>query len=225
MKILVINPNSDSSMTADIRNAAESYADGRFQVITSATPGAPLLIDTLEDAVKAAPGMLELVRNAAQDVDAFVVACACDPNLLVLREITDKPVIGIGQASMYMASQLGRTFTILQTDSYSIPQKRDLVKKYHMDDYLASVRTIEPGSDPYEQYLQAARLAMKEDGAECIILGCAGLCTLQERLEHALGIPVLDGVLCGLAEAESFVRLGLHTSKVKYYSAGNVKKL
>lgn len=220
MKILVINPNSDPAMTEDIRQAAERYAAGRFQVITEATPGAPRFIDTFGDALGAAPGMLALVKQYEDKVDAFVIACACDPNLLALREATDKPVVGIGQASMVLASHLGRTFTILQTDSYSIPQKKDLVHRYHLESYLASVRTVETGATPYEQYLAAARKAVAEDGAECILLGCAGLCTLRDQLEQALGLPVLDGVLCGVAEAEALVRLGLKTSKVRYYSAG-----
>lgn len=220
MKILVINPNSDPAMTEDIRQAAERYAAGRFQVCTEATPGAPRFIDTFGDAQAAAPGMLELVRRYEAQVDAFVIACACDPNLVLLREATTKPVVGIGQASMVLASHLGRSFTILQTDSYSIPQKKDLVHRYHLESYLASVRTIEPGSDPFRQYLAAAQKAVAEDGAECILLGCAGLCTLRGRLEEALGLPVLDGVLCGVAEAEALVRLGLKTSKVRYYSAG-----
>ena len=55
-----------------------------------------------------------------------------------------------------------------------------------------------------------------------IILGCAGLCDLAEKLSGELGVPVLDGVVCGLAMAEGIVRNHYKTSKVRYYSGGKV---
>lgn len=221
MKIVVINPNSSGAMTEDIRVAAEKYAAGRCETLVLPTDGAPEFIDTFEDAALAAPGMMRLVRQYEQEADAFVIACACDPNLLLLRELSSKPVIGIGQASMYYASQIGNSFAILQTDSYSVPNKRNLVREYQMERYLAGV-DVAAGQeeDVFYHYQRAGQMAIQEQGAEVIILGCAGLCTLAHRLSQALGVPVLDGVACGIAMAESMVHLGYSTSKARYYSGG-----
>ena len=221
MKIVVINPNSSTAMTADIAAAAKKYAGDRFEAVTVLTPGAPEFIDTFEDAARAQPGMMELVRQYV-DADAFIVACACDPNLKLLRELTEKPVIGVGVASMMTAAMLGNSFSILQTDAYSVPNKKHLVEEYHMEHALASIRVAEEDSDRYSQYLKAAQKAIKEDQAEVIILGCAGLCDLAEKLSGELGVPVLDGVVCGLAMAEGIVRNHYKTSKVRYYSGGKV---
>lgn len=219
MKILVINPNSSPAMTADIRRAAERYAAGRFAVEVLPTPGAPEFIDTFEDRALAAPGMMRLVRE--HPADAYVVACHCDPNLQLLRELTDRPVVGIGEASFSMAAMLGDSFSVLSTGIYSNPNKVNLIRSYHMEAHLASVRAVEDGpEDELTRYLATARRAMQEDGAEVIILGCAGLCQLAGDMEKALGVPVLDGVACGLAVAEGMVYAGMHTSKFRYYSAG-----
>ena len=172
MKIVVINPNSSAAMTADIAAAAKKYAGDRFETVTVLTPGAPEFIDTFEDAARAQSGMMELVRQY-EDADAFIVACACDPNLKLLRELTEKPVIGVGEASMITAAMLGNSFSILQTDAYSGPNKKHLVEEYHMEHALASIRVAEEDSDRYSQYLKAAQKAIKEDQAEVIILGCA----------------------------------------------------
>lgn len=223
MKILLINPNSSPSMTADIQQAAERYAAGRFEVETQLTPGAPEFIDTFEDRALATPGMMELVRCNESQVDAFIVACHCDPNLQLLRELTTKPVIGIGEASFYLAAMLGDSFSVLSTGVYSNPNKVNLIRSYHMEPHLASVRAVDEGSDELSRYIVAGRRAMEEDGAEVIILGCAGLCQLAAELEQALGVPVLDGVTCGLAMAEGMVYAGLHTSKFRYYSAGKTE--
>ena len=222
MKIVVINPNSSTEMTKDISQAVVNYSQGRFEAITLSTPGAPNFIDTFEEMSQSAPGMVELIRQYEDTADAFVLACACDPNLKLLREVSKKPVIGIGEASMYMAAMLGNSFAILQTDQYSIPNKKNLVYEYHMERYAACVRLADPREkDIFQRYLIAAQKAIREDGAEVIILGCAGLCTLAEQLSQTLGVPVLDGVVCGLAIAEGMARIGYQTSKVRYYS-GNI---
>jgi len=222
MQIVIINPNSDEAMTKDIDKAARSYAEGRFEVMTLPAAGAPKFIDTFEDQALSAPGMVQIVRKYEKEADAFVVACACDPNLKLMREISSKPVVGIGEASMYMATMLGNSFTILQTDTYSVPNKVRLVHQYQMAANLASVRAaLKGGEGRFEQYLEAARCAIDEDGAEVIILGCAGLCDMSRKLSRVLGMPVLDGIACALAMAEGFVRMECATSKVRYYSGGH----
>ena len=106
MKIIIINPNSSKKMTAAIQEAAEEYVDGRYEVVTLPTEGAPEFIDYFEDDAEALPGMIQIIRENEDTADAFVVACHCDPNLSILRQISRKPVIGIGEASMRMAPVL-----------------------------------------------------------------------------------------------------------------------
>ena len=81
--------------------------------------------------------MIELVKNNRDKYDAFIIACHCDPNLDAIQEISDKPVIGIGEASMRIASILGHRFAILQTTEESVPLKEALVRKYQLQDSLA----------------------------------------------------------------------------------------
>lgn len=220
IKILIINPNSDPEMTAAIQRSAERFAAGAFEVACRPTAGAPRFIETYEDQLRAAPGMIQLVREFHDEVDAFIVACHCDPNLEAMKEISAKPVVGIGEASIKIASMLGHRFSIISTARHSIPNKEALVHKYHLQDVLASVRA--PGEDVQscseeERYLRAARAALEEDMAEVIVLGCAGMAGLDKRLEQKLGAPVLDGVVCALIIAVGLVKYGVSTSKVRRY--------
>ena len=139
MKIMIVNPNSSEKMTEAIRKAAESYAESAFEIVCRSIPGAPEFIETYEDQILAAPGMIQLIRENEKDFDAFVVACHCDPNLDVVKEITKKPVVGIGEASMKLASMLGHRFSVVSTARHSIPNKEALVRKYHLQYMLASV--------------------------------------------------------------------------------------
>jgi allantoin racemase len=201
MKILIINPNSDLEMTKAIQETADCFASEGMEVLCRHTPGAPKFIETQEDEVLAAPGMIELVKQNEKDFDAFIIACHCDPNLDVIKEITDKSVVGIGEASMHIASMLGHRFSIIQVSQESVPLKEALVRKYQLQDCLASVRAprdISPELSEEEKYTTAARDAMVEDRADVIVLGCAGLTGLDKRMQKELGIPVLDGIICAL---------------------------
>lgn len=203
-KILIINPNSDPEMTKAIQATADNFAEGKFEVLCQYTPGAPEFIETLGDEVLAAPGMVKLVIENKDEFDAFIIACHCDPNLDVIKELTDKPVIGIGEASMRIACMLGHRFSIIQTTAESVPIKEALVRKYRLQDSLASVRAARetaPGYSDEEKYTAAARAAIAEDRADVIVLGCAGLTGLDKRMQDELGVPVLDGVICALVLA------------------------
>jgi allantoin racemase len=221
MKILLINPNSDQAMTGAIQRTAEAFAQGEYEVRCVTTPHAPKFIETYEDASKAAPGMILLVREHEKEYDAFIVACHCDPNLDTMKEITTKPVVGIGEASMKMASMLGHRFSVLSTMKHSIPNKEAVVRKYHLQEVLASVRAPEGDTTDMsneEKYLAAAELALKKDMAEVLVLGCAGMTGLDKKIQQKLGVPVLDGVICALIFATGMVRYGIATSKVRRYN-------
>jgi allantoin racemase len=221
VKILIINPNSDPEMTKAIQRSAEAYAGTEFEVVCKSTPGAPLFIETYEDVLHAAPGMIQLLRENEAEFDAFVIACHSDPNLDAMKEITAKPVVGIGEASMKLASMLGHRFSVVTTMDHSIPNKEAQVRKLHLEGVLASVKAPPEGmagASDEEKYLQAARLALQEDRAEVIVLGCAGMTGLDERLSAQIGAPVLDGVVCALIIATGLVKYGISTSKVRRYN-------
>ncbi len=216
MKILIINPNSDPEMTAAIWRTARNFAGGDFAVDCLATPDAPRYIETYEDQLKAAPGMARLLRDHHDLYDAFLVACHCDPSLDAMKEISRKPVVGIGEASMKIASMLGHRFSVLSATRHSVPGKEELARKYGLERTLASVRAVETEddsvSDP-EKYLQAARLAVEEDRAEVIVLGCAGMTGMDKAIQERLGVPVLDGVVCALMIAFGMAKYGVSTSR------------
>jgi allantoin racemase len=66
---------------------------------------------------------------------------------------------------------------------------------------------------------------VKEDGAEVICLGCAGMAGFDKALEKKLGVPVLDGFVCALKLLELFNQYGLRHSKVLTYAGPQSKEL
>ena len=221
MKILIINPNSSSEMTEKIKETALNFAAGSFEVECLPTPGAPDYIETYEDQLKAAPGMIQLVRENEETYDAFIVACHCDPNLDAIKEIATKLVVGIGEASMKIASLLGHNFSVITDTFHSVPNKETVARKYHLQEAMVSARAPEgdiEGMSLEEIIFQAAEIAVKEDHAEVLVLGCAGLTGMDKRIQRQLGVPVLDGVVCALIIASGLVKYGVSTSKARRYN-------
>ncbi|NUS20517.1 MAG: aspartate/glutamate racemase family protein, partial [Mesorhizobium sp.] len=63
----------------------------------------------------------------------------------------------------------------------------------------------------------------RDDRAEAIVLGCAGMADLATELAATHGLPVIDGVAAAVTLAESLVRLGLKTSRLGPYAAPPAK--
>jgi len=221
MNILIINPNSDSDLTRMIQETANRFAGADFEVACKSTPGAPEFIETYEDGVKAAPGMIELIKENETEFEGFIIACHADINLDVMKEITGKPVVGIGEASMKMASMLGHRFSVLADNDHSVPNKEALVRKYHLQDVLASVRAPSKNwmdLEDRDKYFKVGEAAIKEDRAEVLVLGCAAMTGLDKPLQKKLGVPVLDGIVCALIIASGLVKYGVATSKACRYN-------
>ena len=221
MRILIINPNSDRGMTAAIQESAEAYAEGAFEVVTVRTPDAPPFLESYEDEIRCGPGLVKILRENVEAFDAFVIACHSDSHLNAAREITVKPVIGIGEASMKLASFLGHSFSVVTTHQHSVPGKILQIRAYHLQDLLVSIRAPEEGEEGWgnaELFMELSRRAVQDDGAEVIVLGCAGLSGMDRKIREALDVPVLDGVACALILATGFARYGVGTSKVLGYN-------
>jgi allantoin racemase len=126
-----------------------------------------------------------------------------------------------------MASLVADRFSVVTTLPRSIaPIEKNLVK-YGLAGRCAKVRAAdvpvlaleEPGSDACRTIEAEIGRALAEDGAEAIVLGCAGMTDLARSLALKAGAPVLDGVACAVGLAEALARLGLKTSKRNAYAS------
>jgi len=222
LKILCINPNSSSEVTEGIEKICKEYALPGTEVEIKSIKEAPSGIESYHDAAISEKYLLERFEEWKGKYDGFIIACHSDIGVDLLRELTDKPVIGIGEASMILALPLGHKFSILSLKRKKIPQKEDLVKKYGLENRCVSIRTTGLGvvandEEKREKLIQEGEKAVKEDRAEVLILGCAGMAGMDKEIEKAIGVPVIDGVVSALMLMESLIRYGVNTSKVGKY--------
>lgn len=220
INILVINPNTTASMTHKIGVAARSVASSGTQIIAVNPVDGPPSIEGYFDEIFAIPGIIREMQNHT-NVGACVIACFDDTGLDAARCATDVPVIGIGEAAFHMASLIAGKFSVVTTLSRSVPAIEHNLVRYGLSSRCAKVRASdiavleleEPGSDARLRISEEIRRAVKDDQAEAIVLGCAGMADLAAALSIEHGVPVLDGVSCAVKLCESLVGLGLKTSK------------
>jgi allantoin racemase len=226
MRICVVNPNTTVSMTEKIGVAARAAASPGVHVSAVNPDFGPPSIEGYYDEAFAVPGLLAEIAKAA-DAAAFVIACFDDTGLEAARSATGAPVVGIGEAAFHMASLVADKFSVVTTLPRSIaPIERNLVK-YGLASRCVRVRAAnvpvlaldEPGSDACRTIEGEIGRALEEDGAEAIVLGCAGMTDLARDLGQRAGVPVLDGVACAVGLAEALARLGLETSKRNTYAS------
>ncbi len=106
-------------------------------------PGAPQAIESALDEAAAVPPMLEVVRGAASDgYHAIVIACFSDPGLDAARELTRLPVVGIQQASMHLAAQLGYRFSVLITLAHRARERERAALPAGLERRLASCEPL-----------------------------------------------------------------------------------
>lgn len=230
MRILVINPNTTASMTAKIGEAAASVASGSTEVVAVNPADGPPSIEGYFDEVFAIPGIIAEMAKAP--ADAYVIACFDDTGLDAARCATEAPVIGIGEAAFHMASLVAGKFSVVTTLARSVPAIEHNLAKYGLASRCAKVRSSDvavlelerPGSNARHRISQEIARAIREDHAEAIVLGCAGMADLARSLSEEHGVPVLDGVVCAVTLAESLFKVGLKTSKIGGYAAPRRKR-
>lgn len=231
MRIHVINPNSTASMTAQIGRAAQRAASEGTEIDLVTGARTPASIEGYADEALAVPAMLAAIHLAeARGADAHVIACFDDPGLSAAREVAAAPVIGICQAGVQVAMTLATRFCIVTTLSRSVPIIEDLVDSYGAGRHCRRVRAIDLPvlaleEDPAAYALIAAevRAARDRDGAEAVVLGCAGMAEMCEKLTAETGVPVIDGVTAAVRMAEALIGMGYRTSKIGSYAAPRPK--
>ena len=239
MRILVINPNTTASMTAKIGAAAQRAAQAGTEIVAVNPPDGPASIEGYYDEALSVPGLISTVK-LHPGADGIVIACFDDTGLDAVRTMSDVPVIGIGEAAFHTASFLANKFSVVTTLSRSVPAIEHNLVRYGLATRCARVRATEipvldledDGPGVQARIGVEIALAIKDDAAEAIVLGCAGMTDLTDALAAEYGLPVLDGVACAVALCQSLVQLGVRTSSLGGYAppaaktyAGNLSGL
>ncbi|MBA1299978.1 MULTISPECIES: aspartate/glutamate racemase family protein [Pseudomonas] len=233
MRILVVNVNTTESITDTIAQQARAVASPGTEIV-GLTPyfGAESVEGNFESYL-AAIAVMDRVMAYDQPFDAVIQAGYGEHGREGLQELLNVPVVDITEAAASTAMFLGHAYSVVTTLDRTVPLIEDRLKLAGLYQRCASVRAsgmavLELEEDPVgamEAIVQQAELAIRDDKAEVICLGCGGMAGLDEQIRQRTGVPVVDGVAAAVMVAESLVRLGLSTSKVRTYATPRPKKV
>ena len=208
MRILVLNPNSNLEFSAQMDKAVEPLRfGGAVQIDCISLTGTPRGIETQRDIDAVLDPVCDTISAKEAEYDAFVVACFADTGVASAREVTSKPVLGICEGGISTALNAGERFGVISTSSAARNAELRLIRSHALMERCAG---MEPVNIPVVEMMHSNELAermvsagrrLAAQGAEVIVLGCAGMTRHQALLQDELGIPVLDPVVSTAAMA------------------------
>ncbi len=215
MKLLVINPNISTSVTALIEAEARRSASATTALTMQTAPFGVAYIETRFEALIGAYATAQVAAEHAPGHDAVIVAAFGDPGLAGLREVLPMPVLGLTESALASACLLGQRFSIVAISQRISAWYREVVDANGLIGRLASIRALDQplagiGSvqNDHGAALKAlCERAVAEDGADVIVLAGAPLAGLARSLRGQLPVPVVDGVSSAVRHAESLVAL------------------
>jgi allantoin racemase len=227
MRILWINPVGTAGFDPYIGQILKESARPDTMVdVVSLPEGRPTHLEYHAYEGLVIADIVRIVYAKSKEYDAVVIGCFYDLGLREAREVSGtSPVVAPCQASLVFASHLGNRFSVLVGRKKWIPKMEENVRLYGYGDSLASMRSLELGVHDFqadknrteEILLDRGKMAVEEDNAEVLILGCTIEFGFHEKMQDALGVPVIDAVQAPFKLAEMFAdtadRFSWHPSR------------
>ena len=214
-RILVINPNCTELVTRGIDEACAPLRMPGGPAIDCVTLKAgPPGIESQQHVDAVVSPLLSLLKKSEARYSAFVIACYSDPGLHSLREATKKPVLGISECGILTALTLGQKFGVIAILPQSIPRHLRYVGAMGVADRLAGERPVglkvvelSNAKKTFARMVDVGKQLRDRDGANVVVMGCAGMARYRKPLQDELGIPVVEPTQAAVTMAIGRVRL------------------
>lgn len=219
MRLLLINPNITEATTAAMAEEARRHASPGTEVVAVSAAFGPQYVENRAEAAIAAHAVLQALAEHGRGCDGAIVSAFGDPGLAAAREFADVPVFGIAESAMLTAWTLARRYSIVCLTQRLRRWYVECAEEHGLAGRLVSVRALDVpipditrAKDQFRDRLLAeCQAAVREDGAEAIILGGGPIAGLAREVAGEIPVPTLDGVACAVRLAEAVI--GLHPRK------------
>lgn len=217
IRVLLLNPNSSDPFTELITREARKAGSAGTEFVGVTAPLGPRYIGTRASSAVAGHALVDSLARALAKDSSFDAAVVCGfgaQGASALREFAPFPVVDMLEASVAAALQLGARFSVLTGGANWVPMLREIIVGLGLGQRLASVRSIpltgaEIVADQDRAIASLAELSercVKEDGADCVILGGAAVAGLPRKMAQRVSVPLIDNVAVAVATAELLAR-------------------
>lgn len=230
MKLLDIVPvTAQGLISEDMERYINKYLSADTVMdITQITKGTPSIESEFDEAMCAPDIIDHCIRAEKEGYEGVFINCFGDPGVRAARERVDIPVFGGFEPVMHLALGTADQIGIVTVLPNVLPMIRGEIAKARLEGRVACVRSVgipvldlSDHDKLYGALLDESIKAIKEDGAQTIVLGCTAMVDVAETVEaglHEAGyeIPVLEAARSAVMLLELNVKMGLKQSRITY---------
>lgn len=215
MTLHVINPNSNLLVTEGIDAAMAPLRGMGIEITCHTLAEGPQGIESQRDADFVITPLCSLVERLEPGASGFVVACFSDPGLHAVRQTSAKPVMGIMESGLLTAMTLGQRIGVIAILPGSIPRHMRVIGGMGIGARICGERALgltvaELGdADTTARKMADTGQALRDrDGADVLVMGCAGMAQYRDMLEEETGLPVVEPCQAAAAMCIGQIMLG-----------------
>ena len=111
-EICIINPYKTDLLTNKIEATAFKTVSSQNKILMNKQAIEDSLFDGYYDESINVTNLIKEIENNKTS-DAFIITCFEDPGINIARSIKSKLILGLGEASFYIANIIGKNFSII----------------------------------------------------------------------------------------------------------------
>ena len=234
-KLLVIIPIVSTEFNEALKKEISAVQASDFQIDYMNLSHGTNFIESRYAEFLDTDSIVEIAKQAEQeDYDAIFITCFGEPGVSVVRELVTIPVIGGFLSGAMTSNVISEKFSIVTVVPEVVPMLRELARILGVEERLASIRVIDvpvPELDNIplveEKLFEQSVAAIRQDGANAILMGCTGMLgvreyveqRIQEEYQTAVPVPVISPNQHAIGYLQSMVRMGLTHSRLAFYES------
>lgn len=167
-----------------------------------------------------------LIEGEQEGYDACVPFGMIDFGVEIARSRCQIPIVGQTQAAYAIAATMADHWGIISYRSSGHAHMRQQARRYGFEQFIMGWGAAEMSNadmpsrrtELFERFVSEGKRLVKE-GAELIVCHGMSMSPIEypaKEYSDAIGVPVLEGLGCGIAMAEAWVRLGAGYSRIRH---------
>ncbi len=190
-------------------------------------------IENRWDLAQNVPGVVALAVASEQEGKQGIFVTDFDMcGVEACREVVDIPVLGGFVPCAFTALALSQRFSIITILESTVGMQFDHIRNYGLTEGFASIRAINCSVEQLadvelviSRVFEEGLRAIREDGAQSLLLGCTGFVGVAAEVERLLCeavngfVPVVDPNQASIGLLISMVRAKLRPSRLCYAKA------
>mgnify|MGYP006158385833 FL=1 len=221
IEICIINPYATDKSNAKLKQCVSEVIDKNSTVYINQNSNLEDYYSYYLETANVSKIVKEIESNNSSD--AFIIACYEDTGIDVIRKITSRPVIGIGEAAFYTANIIANKFSIITNLSASHEALKNNLIKYDLDHKCVSLKSIEVpildmetmSKSNIKKLENEINRTICEDKPEAIIITSPGILNLTKIFSDRFNIPIVEGVTAAATLLETLSKQNL---KIKRFT-------